>query len=258
MRELNVDCKRDARSALTAGGIGTRFGSRGLLQMTIRPLLCGALLSVGVGAALGAADGAKRLGVDIPESPLTSPNAPSPSSNAVKGTHAGKSAQPAASQPRLANALTPDQIKTLPAAQVEAKLSQQHPSAYYLYASRIFNEGRKDDAVVWYYVGELRYRFLLEARPSLEREESTVFSSVHSMVGGMINQYAAGDLNRWIGQIDQALAWDEANPNGFTSKVAYPAAYRSSRDGGEKLKAAIKSDPEKIRAMRAKRGLETK
>lgn len=198
-------------------------------------------------ALLGAADGAKRLGVDIPEPPVTS----SPKSSSLN-----KGARDMVSQP--ADALTPEQIKTLSAAQVEAKLPQQHPAAYYLYASRIFNEGRKDDAVVWYYVGELRYRFLMEAQPSKQREESTVFNSMHSMVGGMINQYAAGDLNRWIGQIDEALAWDAANPNGFTSKIAYPAAYRSSREGGEKLKAAIRSDPEKIRAMRAQRGLETR
>lgn len=201
---------------------------------------------------LSGADGAKRLGVEIPDSPVASPASP----GASKGDAANKSTRPAVAQP--AHGLTPEQVKTLPHAQVEAKLPQQHPASYYLYASRIFNEGRKDDAVVWYYVGELRYRFLLEARPSLEREESTVFNTMHSTVGGMINQYAAGDLNRWIGQIDEALAWDEANPNGFTSKVAYPAAYRSSRAGGEKLKAAIKSDPEKIRAMRAKKGLETR
>lgn len=220
--------------------------------MKIQLLFRAMVLSVGACAALAAADGAKRLGVDIPESPLPTPSSP----GAARGSAANTGARPASARP--AEALTPEQVKTLPHAQVEARLPQLHPASYYLYASRIFNEGRKDDAVVWYYVGELRYRFLLAARPSLEREESTVFNSMHSMVGGMINQYAAGDLERWIGQIDAALAWDEANPNGFTSKIAYPAAYRSSRAGGDKLKAAIKSDPEKIRAMRAQRGLETR
>lgn len=155
--------------------------------------------------------------------------------------------------------LSPEQLKTLPLAEIEPQLPRQHPSAYYMYASRLFSAGRKDDAVVWYYVGELRYRFMLEAAPSRDPSgESAVFSSMHTMVGGMINKYAAGDLSRWVAQIDEALAWDAANLNAHTPKEKYPAAYRSVREGGEKLKAMIKADPEKIRTMRAENGLETK
>src|SRR6266513_48400 len=59
-------------------------------------------------------------------------------------------------------ALSPEDLKKLPPATIEAALPNEHPSAYYGYAARLFREGKKDEAVFWFYVGQLRYRFHLK------------------------------------------------------------------------------------------------
>src|SRR5580765_4898046 len=56
-------------------------------------------------------------------------------------------------------------LSNLPPAKVEAALPTQHPSVYYGYALNLFDQGKKDDAVFWFYAGQLRYRFYLNANP---------------------------------------------------------------------------------------------
>ena len=54
-----------------------------------------------------------------------------------------------------------------PRQDVEQALPASHPSNYYAYATRLFHDGSKDDAVFWFYVGQIRYRFYLSAHPNL-------------------------------------------------------------------------------------------
>src|SRR5215472_4357652 len=49
----------------------------------------------------------------------------------------------------------------LPQQQAERELPSSHPANFLVYASRRFQEGAKEDAVLWFYVGEIRYRFYL-------------------------------------------------------------------------------------------------
>jgi hypothetical protein len=47
----------------------------------------------------------------------------------------------------------------------------QHPAAYYKHAMTLFNRSRKNDAVFVFYLGQLRYRTHLAARPDLPPDQ---------------------------------------------------------------------------------------
>jgi len=124
----------------------------------------------------------------------------------------------------------------------ESKMESAHPAAFYRYASRLFQEGKKDDAVFWFYVGELRYRFYLKAHPNLEPSgDPALFASLHETVGRTINRYTARNQNLWLSQIDKALAWDDQHFNGFTSKTKFKKEYQENRSGLIEMKKSLKA-----------------
>jgi len=156
--------------------------------------------------------------------------------------------------------LTPEQaIKTLPAAEVEKMLPREHPSSYYMYAGRLFSEGKKDDAIFWFYVGQLRYRFHLRANPNLEPSgDPALFGSLSATIGQKLNEYAGGNVKDWVKAIDRALKWDADTENGFTSKKKFAAAYEEIRAGLKKMRDQVESQSDFIREQRKKAGLETR
>lgn len=147
-------------------------------------------------------------------------------------------------------------ITTLPRADVERELPDAHPSAYYLYASRLFKEGDRQDAVVWFYIGEIRYRFYLRANPGLPADgDPALFGSLHQVVGTLINGWAGGDPDAWLKDMQSALDWDASHDNGFTSKTRYAQAWRETRAGLEKLEMYVMSNKAHILEERKKNGL---
>jgi hypothetical protein len=156
-------------------------------------------------------------------------------------------------------ALSPEQINRLPAREIEQALPAEHPAPYYLYAGRLFGEGRKDDAVFWFYVGQLRYRFHLMANPGLSPSgDPALFASLGATVGQTINEYAGGNVNDWVKAMDRALKWDADHPNGFTSKKKFGAIHDEIRAGLKKMRNQVKSQADMIREQRKKRGLENR
>ena len=51
-------------------------------------------------------------------------------------------------------------------------IPDQHPSFYYILARRLFDAGRRDEAVYWFYAGQLRYTFAWPATPISRRIRS--------------------------------------------------------------------------------------
>lgn len=141
-------------------------------------------------------------------------------------------------------------------AQVEASLPRSHPAEYYLYAQRLFQTGRRDDAVFWFYVGQLRYRLHLSANPQLpESGDPAAFAALNDSIGRSINEYAGGNPTTWVTAIDRALAWDRTTPNYFTSKQRFSKQYSDVRTGLGKLREMIQSDAQDIKNERTNNGL---
>jgi hypothetical protein len=140
-----------------------------------------------------------------------------------------------------------------------AGLTGKHPAEYYLRAGQLLKDGRKDDAVFVFYLGQLRYRAHLLARPELPPDrDPAAFSSLSAVIGRPLNEYAFGDIPRLARTIDAVLAYDAANPDGFTSPARFAQVYAGVRDGLEKLKTQMLRDADSIRAARAKNGLQNR
>ena len=148
-----------------------------------------------------------------------------------------------------------DFARQSPAA-LKAGIEGKHPAAYFVLAKKEFEAGRRDEAVFWLYLGQVRYRAHLRARPNLEPSgDPALFSSLMEVVGRPINEYAFGNIPVLASTIDDVLAWDAAHPDGFTSKESHAGTRATVRQGLAELKAEILTRQDEIRATRARNGL---
>lgn len=185
-------------------------------------------------------------------------SAQSPAVVQVQDASLSSTASPSASSV-VAVGLSTEEAARLPEAEVLARLAASHPAALYTYAARLFRDGRRDEAVKWFYAGQLRFRFHLMANPTLPRSgEPALMASLNQVVGQPINEWAGGSPKDWAASIDQALAWDAANDNGTTSRQQHEAAWQDTRKGLTDLRHSILSREGEIRAARQKRGLENR
>ena len=146
---------------------------------------------------------------------------------------------------------------TAPAAVQE--LAGEHPAEYYKRASELFKEGRKDDAVFIFYLGQLRFRTHLLAKPGGDPTgDPAIFSSLSEVIGKPINQYAFGDIPNLARTIDAVLAYDTANADTFTSPTEFAKIHTDVRDGLTAMKAKMLAEADRIRASRLKNGLENR
>jgi hypothetical protein len=138
-------------------------------------------------------------------------------------------------------------------------LAGQHPAEYYKRAGELFKEGKKDDAVFVFYLGQLRYRTFLLAKPGSDPTgDPTIFASLSQVIGKPINQYAFGDIPGLTRTIDAVLAYDAANPDTFTPPAQYSKVHDDVRNGLTAMKTKMLGEADRIRADRLKNGLENR
>eukprot|EP01113_Clastostelium_recurvatum_P043806 TRINITY_DN7305_c0_g2_i1.p1 TRINITY_DN7305_c0_g2~~TRINITY_DN7305_c0_g2_i1.p1 ORF type:complete len:143 (+),score=16.38 TRINITY_DN7305_c0_g2_i1:62-430(+) len=96
-----------------------------------------------------------------------------------------------------------------------------HPAALYTLAAKLLREGRPDEAVLWFYIGQIRYRFMLavenitarggatEGQPRMmmgrPSDGAILFSALSESVGRPINEYAFGEVDKAVEQINSSL-----------------------------------------------------
>lgn len=131
-----------------------------------------------------------------------------------------------------------------------------HPAGYYRRAADLMRAGRRDEAVFVFYLGQLRYRTHLAARPDLPRDrDPALFASLSEVVGRPVNEYAFGDIPALDRTLKAVMAYDAANPDRFTSPTEFPQASRTVRTGMEQFRAQIVAQRETIRTQRQANGL---
>jgi hypothetical protein len=144
-------------------------------------------------------------------------------------------------------------------AQLEAGIEAKHPASYMMLAAKLFQAGRKDEAVFWFYLGQLRYRTHLAARPSLDPSgDRALFSSLFEVVGRPVNQYAFADISRLTRTLDEVLAWDDAHPDGFTPKERFAVARQGVRKGLVEMRQDVLARTVEIRETRTQNGLDNR
>lgn len=151
------------------------------------------------------------------------------------------------------------QTLTGPPAEVRS-LAGQHPAEYYRRAAQLLGQGRKDDAVFVFYLGQLRYRVHLAARRGELKPDGdpALFASLSEVVGRPVNEYAFGDIPALARTIEAVLAYDEASPDTFTRPSEFAAVHASVRSGLLAMRTQIVADADSIRAQRKRNGLENR
>jgi hypothetical protein len=150
-----------------------------------------------------------------------------------------------------------DDFMSLTPAQLIETIEQQHPAAYYVLAAKLFEAGQKDEAVFWFYTGQIRYRCHLAANPDLDPSgDPALFGALSAQVGEPLNVYAFGDVPKLAATITRALDWDAAHTDGCTDRSAHAAVCEEVRDGLVELREHILSNEDEIRQSRKEAGLD--
>jgi hypothetical protein len=142
-----------------------------------------------------------------------------------------------------------------PTARADA-LRGQHPAAYYRAAAELFPAGQRPDAVFLFYLGQLRFRTHLAARPNLPPDrDRALFASLAESVGRPINEWAFGDVFDLVRTLDAVLAYDAQSPDAFTRPAEFPVPTRDIRAGLRAMRDELTRRAEDIRRERTARGL---
>ena len=151
-------------------------------------------------------------------------------------------------------------LSTLTIDQLKNGIENQHPSAFYILAEKLFAAGQKDDAVFWFYAGQLRYRvYLIVNKDKLDPSgDPAVFGSLSEEVGRPINEYAFGDIPQLAKTIDAVIAWDQAHANALTPRDKYKTQYDQTVAGLTQLRDQILKQADSIRKTRTSNGLENR
>jgi len=149
-----------------------------------------------------------------------------------------------------------EQWNSLSAKELQSAIDRQHPAAYFVLAKKLFEEGKKDEAVFWFYAGQLRYRAYLKANPNLNPSgDPALFASLLQVLGQPINGYAFGDIPALAATIDRVLDWDAKNPDSFSAK---DGSRDEIRQGLVKMKQEVVTRRDEIRATRKQNGLDNR
>ena len=131
-----------------------------------------------------------------------------------------------------------------------------HPAAGYLRAIKLFQSGKRDQAVFEFYLAQLRFRIYVKARPDLEPSgEPALLGSLNQTIGRPINEYAFGDLSALGETIIRVLEWDEQHDDPATPKEQHAVVRAEVRAGLELLLTHIMSHQGSIREQRRANGL---
>ena len=158
--------------------------------------------------------------------------------------------------PELSNS---DRGREFTTAELLDGIENRHPAYYFTLAAQLFEDGRKDESVFWYYSGQLRFRHYLADNEELQPDEDpAVMSALIHTLGPPINQYAYGDLPKLLQTIDEVIRWDEETPNGFFDKARAPEARQEIIEGLLELRRYIVDKADTIREERSNNGLENR
>ncbi|WP_421950383.1 hypothetical protein [Pelagibacterium sp.] len=147
-------------------------------------------------------------------------------------------------------------FNAMPVHQLRAEVPNAHPSGYYVLASRLYDRGDRDEAVFWFYAGQLRYRTHLACNPDLPPDgDPALFSALSDVIGSEINFYAFGNLDLLLETIDAVIEWDQSTPNGYAPDADCSTSRIDVLAGLRQLQTHIAENIDEIRAERISSGL---
>jgi hypothetical protein len=131
-------------------------------------------------------------------------------------------------------------------------IEHQHPLAAFELTKRLWEAGRKDEAVFFFYLGQLRFRAHLLANPNGDPTgERALYDALMSTMGPPINQYAFGDIPGLLATIDRVIAWDD----GHADDYALLKVREDVKSGLKRMRDDVVARQDEIRRTRSEKGL---
>jgi hypothetical protein len=93
---------------------------------------------------------------------------------------------------------------------VIAKPEEFSPPVLHVLSSVLFEQGKKDDAVFWFYAGQLRGR--IDANICADKTAAAIVDAMNQKFGPPINRYTFTNLSLLTNTVDHVLAWEENTP----------------------------------------------
>jgi len=84
------------------------------------------------------------------------------------------------------------------------------PPVLYFVSSVLFEQGKKDDAMFWFYAGQLRGR--IDANICADKSAQAAVGELNQRFGTPINQYSFADIPKLTNTVNRVLAWEEKTP----------------------------------------------
>ncbi len=155
-----------------------------------------------------------------------------------------------------AHAKTEATFNEMSPGEIRDHIENKHPAAYYILAQKLFNEAQRQEAVFWFYAGQLRYRVYLTCHPDLPPDgDPALFGTLSEKIGRPLNLYAFGDVPALTATLRRVLEWDRQTPNGYTPKGQCADAVRLQRAGLNDLRLMVADGADHIRKTRRENGL---
>lgn len=137
----------------------------------------------------------------------------------------------------------------------DAALAAKPWPSFYEEAGKLFEAGRRDEAVTLFYIGQLRGRIVVQCQQVPPDREPALLASLNATVGQTINEYAGGSPDGWVAAIDRALAWDAEHPDPNAASAECRAEREHQRAGLTRLRDHVRSNDGGIRRERSANGL---
>lgn len=135
-----------------------------------------------------------------------------------------------------------------------------HWPNFYNAAMTLFNDGEEDDALKWYYAGQIRARVAAGLDPDASANYAMMVAL--NQAAQPIKAYGKEHPDVWVKQIDAALAWDEKHPlppdslsvfgryNVYVDKAKFESLYGDVRSGLMDMRDSIgKADPKSFKTL---------
>ena len=129
-----------------------------------------------------------------------------------------------------------DETNQSPSQSIEALaagIEHEHALAALELSKHLWESGRRDDAVFFFYLGQLRYRAYLSANPNGDPSGGrALFDALMSTMGPPINQYAFGDIQTLVATIDRVRLGRRARRRLCDTQGARGRQSRAEKDAG--------------------------
>lgn len=139
---------------------------------------------------------------------------------------------------------------------IATPLLADHPLGLWQEAIALWEEGRAEESTFLFYLGQLRWRRYIAARPDLPPDQdAALFGALHSVFGPVVNEWAFGDIDALLVTLRAVAAFDAARDDPMTPRVRFAQVHATEATAFDGFIAYIEAEADDIRATRAANGL---